>query len=145
MFKDVSRSTKLPETMEQLREAARGPVKMTRYKPLFFDETKYLTNPLVDANADGYYLYDVGECKAAVERLDYQKRMEIESLDIAILSDAFTSHPNHVTFVFEYTNSSSGSWNLMETGFEVYEPGIPWRVHVFHVSQHFPCKLASAH
>ena len=145
MFEDVSRSTKLPETMEQLREAARGPVKMTRYKPLFFDENKYLTNPLVDANADGYYLYDVSECKAAVERLDYQKRMETESLDIALLSDAFRSLPNLVTFVFEYTNSSSGSWNLMETGFEVYEPGIPWRVHVFHVSQHFPFKLANAH
>lgn len=107
VWEKVSRSSKLPVTMEQLHEAAT-------------------------------------ECKAAVERLDYQKRMEIESLDIALLSDAFRSFPNLVVFVFEYTNLLLDSWDLMKTGLVFYESDIPWRVHVFHVSQHFSCKPANA-
>ena len=74
---------------------------------------------------------EIEEAKEALERLDFQRQMETEALDIAMLSEAFSKLPKLVTLCFEYTDCSPGSWDLAEMGFEVYNPGIPWRCHVF--------------
>ena len=59
--------------------------------------------------------------------------MELDFLDIDLLSEAFREMPNLMSLVFEYTHSPPGSWKLAQSGFEVYDSGIPWRCHVFQV------------
>ena len=75
----------------------------------------------------------ISNAKDTVDRLEFQKRMELESLDIGLLSEAFRELPNLTSLLFEYTNSPPGSWKLAESGFEVYGTSIPWRCHVFQV------------
>ena len=75
--------------------------------------------------------YEIEEAKDALNRRDFQKRMETEALDISMLSEAFGKLPKLAILNFEYTDEPPGSWDLTEMGFEVYDPGIPWRCHVF--------------
>ena len=71
--------------------------------------------------------------KDIIDRLDFQKRMELESLDIELLSEAFRELPNLTSLLFEYTDFPPGSWKLAQSGFKIFGTGIPWRCHVFQV------------
>ena len=112
---------KLPQTLQQLQERASHELKEILVRT---DEGDYWAE--VDAD-------EIGAAKDALDRLDFQKRMETEALDISMLSEALSRLPKLVTLNFEYTQSPPGSWELAEMGFEVHDPGIPWHCHVFQI------------
>lgn len=109
-----------PKDLEQLREWADGN----------FEEITP-TSRNSDWNVDRLSI--VTKAKDAVDRLDFQKRMELESLDIDLLSNAFRELPNLSSLVFEASDRPSGIRDLAVSGFEVYDAGIPWQCHVFQV------------
>lgn len=111
--------------MEKLREAANGETKWERHH---IEGGSWVDIP---------YCEDFPNChpedaKAAVYRLDFQKRMEVESLDITLQSEAFKKLPNLVSFAFESFYASEGSVDLVRVGFKVSTGGIPWCIHVFY-------------
>ena len=109
----------LPQTLKQLRRRACDEPK----------EFHILTDQGEEWAVDDSH--EIEDAKEALERLEFQRQMETEALDIAMLSEAFSKLPKLLTLCFEYTVCPPGSWDLAQMGFEVYDPGIPWRCHVF--------------
>lgn len=110
----------VPEDLAQLQEWADGDFEGTMF---FFGDS----GGVVDESSI------IRNSRDAIHRLDFQERMELESLDVHLLSEAFRGLSNLATLVFEYAISSPGSRKLAQSGFVVHDPGIPWRCHVFHV------------
>ena len=72
--------------------------------------------------------------KRLVERLEYQKRMEKEELDVMLLSKAMKKLPRLVHIVFDAGNSPPEIAQLSLEGFYIMNPGSAWRRHVLQIS-----------
>ena len=71
--------------------------------------------------------------KRLVERLEYQKRMEKEELDVMLLSKAFKKLPRLADIVFDNENSPFEATQLALEGFDFDDPGAAWRRHVMQI------------
>ena len=109
----------LHQTLKYLQERASGKPK----------EIHFWTHEGEDWVLDDFD--EIQKAKDVLDRLDFQKRMETESLDVSMLSEAFSKLPKLATLIFEYTDDPPGSVDLTDMGFEVFNTGIPWRCHVF--------------
>ena len=127
--------------IEQLRERASDKPKEIHFLTDEGEDRVTDDSHEIDEAKDVVDMHDFLDIEDALDRRDFQKRMETEALDISMLSEAFSKLPKLAILNFEYTNDPPGSWDLTEMGFEVYDPGIPWRCHVF---QNFLQALARA-
>lgn len=68
-----------------------------------------------------------------VEHLERQKRLEMEGMDVVILSTAMKSLPKLAHIVFDDGYRAPESNQLAMEGFAILEPGPAWRRHVLQV------------
>ena len=73
------------------------------------------------------------DAQRSVEHIEYQKRMEQDSLDVETLTSAMRRLPRLFTISFDFQSSSADTHALASEGFMVSEPGMEWRRHVVQV------------
>ena len=71
--------------------------------------------------------------KHLVQRLEYQKIMEMEELDVSLLSKAFEKLPRLAHVAFDNGRIPYESKQLTQDGFDLTNPGPEWRRHVVQV------------